>query len=67
MTRAEFEKIVRRAGTFRNINAARRWAAASSRPTWIVMGDHDGETGVYWTARPVDAARLERAGYEITC
>lgn len=66
MNSQDFEKIIRRAGKFRNLDAARRWAAASNLPTWIVMGDHDGETGVYWTVRPVDAARLERAGYEIT-
>lgn len=39
--------------------AAERWG------DWIVMGDHDDDTGVYWTCRPRDAERLARVGYEI--
>ena len=65
MKKIDLNTIIRRAGKFQNLEAARRWASAGDRPTWIVMGDHDGETGVYWTVRPVDVARLERAGYEL--
>lgn len=50
-----------RVSVFREEQAARRWAAAAERPTWVVMGD----CPEWWTCRPVDAARLERAGYEI--
>ena len=33
----------------------------------IVLGDHDenGGNGKYWVVCPSDAARLEKAGYEI--
>lgn len=59
----EIEDIIRCAGKFRELDAARRWAVASNH--LIVMGDHDGDIGIYWTVRPVDAVRLERSGYEI--
>lgn len=37
--------------------------SASGRGRWVVMGD----AGSWWVVRPVDAARLEAAGYEIAC
>lgn len=46
---------------FKSINLARSFAARGLKANWIVLGD-DGQ---YWVVRPVDAARLERAGHEI--
>ena len=31
---------------------------------WVVLGDSD-QPSPYWVATPADAARLERAGYEL--
>jgi hypothetical protein len=49
-----------RIARFRNLGTARSFAARCSK-MWLVLGD-DGE---FWAVRPVDAARLERAGYEM--
>jgi hypothetical protein len=35
------------------------------KPARVVMGDYDDPWGGFWVCRPSDAARLERAGYEI--
>jgi len=40
-------------------------AASRSAKSWIVLGDADEDSVKYWVCRPVDAARLENAGYEI--
>lgn len=53
------QKIIRRAAKFSSIDAAWNWASYSEKPAWVVVGD----VGQYWVVRPVDAARLERAGY----
>jgi hypothetical protein len=42
-----------------------RARSARGSKEWIVQGDHDGERGVFWLVRPVDAAKLVAAGYEI--
>lgn len=55
--------IIKRAARFSSLGSARRWAEMCRM--WVVMGDHDGDVGVYWVVKPADAARLERVGYEI--
>lgn len=50
---------------FRSLERARSFASRALKAMWVVLGDHDGETGVAWVVCPADAARLERAGYEI--
>lgn len=45
----------------RNEKLALRAAQSAEVPTWVVMGD----APEYWLVRPVDAAHLEKAGYEI--
>jgi len=50
---------------FRSLALARQCVAHCAKPHRIVMGDCDGDGGVYWVVVPADAARLERAGYEI--
>jgi alkyl sulfatase BDS1-like metallo-beta-lactamase superfamily hydrolase len=48
-----------RVSVFHSERAAFSWAA--SMREWVVMGD----AGEFWTCRPVDAARLEKLGYEL--
>lgn len=48
-----------RVSVFRSESLARSWAGSMGE--WIVLGA-DGE---FWTCRPVDAARLEKLGYEL--
>jgi len=50
---------------FRNLDRARSFASRAVKALWVVLGDHDGDEGVAWVVCPADAARLERAGYEI--
>lgn len=45
--------------SFRNEALARSWSERSGE--WIVLGD----VGQFWVCSPRDAARLERAGYEM--
>jgi voltage-gated potassium channel Kch len=40
-------------------------AAAARWNLWIVMGDATDDGVELWTVKPRDAARLEKAGYEI--
>ena len=56
--------IYNRAPKFRSYMSALSWATrdgTSGKNQWIVLG----EPGVYLVVRPVDAARLERAGFEM--
>lgn len=53
-------------GEFRSLELARQCVAHCAKPHWIVMGDCDEDGGVFWVVLPADAARLERAGYEMT-
>jgi hypothetical protein len=46
-------------GVYSDESAAR--SAASRWNLWLVLGDEDQ----FWTVKPRDAARLERAGYSI--
>ena len=48
-----------RFSVFHSEAGARSWAAAMGE--WVVLGD----VGEFWTCRPVDAARLEKLGYEL--
>jgi hypothetical protein len=52
---------------FRDLSLARHYAASCTKSHWVVLGDidDDGENGRYWVVLPADAARLERAGYQI--
>ena len=50
---------------FCNLDNAHSYADHCVKPHWIVLGDHDGETGEYWVVTPADAQRLVRAGYEM--
>lgn len=54
---------------FRSIERAHSFASRCGTAMWVVLGDIeiDGEVeqGVAWVVCPADAARLERAGYEI--
>jgi len=50
---------------FGNLDRARSFASRAVKALWVVLGDNDGETGIAWVVCPADAARLERAGYEI--
>lgn len=44
------------------VSLERAKSCASSQPkVWIIMGD----VGQYWLVRPVDAAKLMAAGYEL--
>ena len=57
-------KTIRLHGTFSNRTMAESWterAYESGHPLWIVLGDNSK----FWCVRPVDAGRLERAGYEL--
>lgn len=49
-----------RVDVFRSESNARSWADRCGK-TWVVQGD----AGEFWTTSPANAARLERAGYEI--
>lgn len=46
---------------YRSLALARAAAGRRGKMSAIVLGDHPE----YWLVRPSDAARLERAGYEI--
>jgi hypothetical protein len=46
---------------FSTPEAARHFADRCTRPMWVVLGD----AARAWVVCPADAARLERAGYEI--
>jgi hypothetical protein len=50
-----------RYSAFNNLSRAQSFAYCGGVSRWIVLGDF----GQYWVVRPVDAARLERAGYSI--
>jgi hypothetical protein len=50
---------------FHSLDSARRFGTNGTKPSWIIMGDHDDPWGGYWSCRPVDAVRLENAGYEL--
>lgn len=50
---------------FGDLDRARSFASRCTKPMWVVLGDHDGDNGVAWVVCPSDAARLERAGYEL--
>lgn len=47
------------------VNEANARAAAARWNLWIVMGDATDDGVEFWTVKPRDAARLEKAGYEI--
>ena len=55
-----------RVSKFLSLSLARSNLLQRTKPAWIVMGDHDDPWGAFWVCRPVDAERLQRAGYEIT-
>ena len=50
---------------FRTLDTAIGAQGRSEKPAWIVLGDNDDRFGGFWLCRPVDAAKLERDGYEI--
>jgi len=52
---------------FGSLERAKSYAARCTKPMWVVLGDVDEDTGtaVAWVVCPADAAKLERAGYEI--
>ena len=52
---------------FGSLERARSFAARCNRPMWIVMGDvdPDSDQATAWVVCPADAAKLERAGYEL--
>ena len=53
------ETIIRRAPTFRQIDAARRWAALPGARRWVIT-----DAARFYVVRPVDAERLCRvAGF----
>lgn len=54
------KNIIKRAAKFSNIEAAYRWASYGEKAMWVMMGN----VGTYLVVRPVDAARLEKSGYE---
>ena len=60
----QIDTIIRRAAKFSKLDAARRWAYLQEK-AWIVHGYNDGENCVFLVVRPVDAARLQKVGYEI--
>jgi len=49
---------------FHTRRVAESFRAHSVRPMWLMLGDHEGEDGVYLVACPADCQRLARAGYE---
>lgn len=46
---------------FTSRQAAHNYAGRGDKRQWVVLGD----VGQFWICRPVDAGRLERAGYEL--
>lgn len=50
---------------FNSLANATAFQARANDLMMIVLGDHDGERGEFWVVTPADAARLERAGYEM--
>jgi len=51
---------------FGSLERARSYAARCEKPMWVVLGDiEDTGAAVVWVVCPADAAKLERAGYEI--
>ena len=50
---------------FRSLERARSYAARCVKPMWVVLGDCDGDEATAWGVCPADAAKLERAGYEL--
>lgn len=49
---------------FNTLRAARSFAAHATKIMMVVLGDHD-DPAPYWVVIPSDAARLQRAGYEL--
>lgn len=49
---------------YHNENLARQ-ACERSIKNWLVLGDINDPMGKFWIVRPVDAAKLQRAGYEL--
>lgn len=54
-------------GRFPTVERARQWIAMTGEigSAQVLMGDHDGERGVYLTASGRVLGALKRAGYEI--
>lgn len=50
---------------FHSLERAQSYASRCAKSMWVALGDHDGDEGVAWVVCPADAAKLERAGYEI--
>ena len=46
---------------FTSLDSARSFAEHCAKPMRVVLGDN----GIAWVVCPSDAARLERAGYEL--
>ena len=46
---------------FSTLERAQGWVGRATKPMWVVLGDDV----TAWAVCPSDAARLERAGYEI--
>ena len=51
---------------YHTLSLARNHAAQRLKPARIVTGDYDDPWGAFWVCRPVDAERLQKAGYQIT-
>ena len=49
---------------FGSLERARSYAARCQKPMWV-LGDADEDAVTAWVVCPADAAKLERAGYEI--
>ena len=50
---------------FSSLERAQSYAAQCAKPMWVVLGDRDGDEATAWVVCPADAAKLERAGYEL--
>jgi hypothetical protein len=50
---------------FTTLSNAMGFANRATYSMRVVLGDHDGECGEFWVVMPVDATRIERAGYEL--
>ena len=46
---------------FNSLGLAMQFVDNTEKSMWIVLGDD----GKFWAVRPVDAAKLEKQGYEI--
>lgn len=63
MTMTDLNKIRARSFRFRDLDTARRFRDHSSTEVRLLVHGCDGYV---WAVLPADAARLQRAGYEVT-